>query len=224
LKAVFDAEARKHDVYPLSDATLARALPANRPNLLADRTSVTYYAGQVRIPETATLGYTSTSFEIRAHLHIPSGGAGGVVICIGGAMGGWSLYLNDGIPYFAYNYVGHELTTIAAPDALPEGPVALGLSFDYDDGGLGRGASVSLLVGDAAVVTGRVERTVPFRFSMSGETLNVGVDTGSPVAPYGHDFRFTGRIDRIDATVRPHPADLAVAIAEAEARAALAAQ
>jgi arylsulfatase len=83
---------------------------------------------------------------------------------------------------------------------------------------------VSLRVNDAAVVSGRIERTVPFRFSMSGETLDVGVDTGSPVAPYGHAFRFTGRIDRIDVNVRPRPADLAAAIAEADIRAALGAQ
>lgn len=224
LQAIFDAEARKYNVYPLSDATLARALPANRPSLLAGRTSVTYFAGQVRIPEPVTLGFTSTSFELRAQLTIPSGGAQGVVISIGGAMAGWSLYLRGGIPQFVYNYLGHELTTVAAAEPLPEGPVALGLSFDYDGGGLGRGGSVSLRVDDAEVARGRVERTVPFRFSMSGETLDVGTDTGSPVAPYGHDFRFTGRIDRIDATVRPHPADLAAAIAEAELRAALGAQ
>ncbi len=193
MKTVFDAEARKYDVYPLSDATLARALPANRPSLLGDRTSVTYFADHVRIPETATLTYTSTSFELRAQLQIPRGGAQGVVICIGGAMAGWTLYLQGGIPIFVYNYLGHELTTVAAPSPLPEGPVALGLSFAYDGGGLGKGAAVSLLVDDAVVVSGRVERTVPFRFSMSGETLDVGVDTGSPVAPYGHAFRFTGR-------------------------------
>ena len=134
------------------------------------------------------------------------------------------LYLHDGIPHFAYNYLGHELTTVAAAEPLPEGPVALGLSFDYDGGGLGKGASVSLHVNDTAVASGRIERTVPFRFSMSGETLDVGTDTGSPVAPYGQDFRFTGRIDRIDVTVHPQPADLAAAIAEAEMRAALAAQ
>lgn len=224
LQALFDAEARKYDVYPLSDATLARALPFNRPSLLARRTSVTYYPGQVRIPETATLGYTSTSFELRAQLWIPPGGAQGVVICIGGSMAGWSLYLQGGIPRFAYNYLGHELDTITAADPLPEGPVALGLSLDYDGGGLGKGASVSLRIDDAEVAGGRIERTVPFRFSMSGETLDVGTDTGSPVAPYGHDFRFTGRIERIDVTVRPQPADLAAAIAEAEMRAALAAQ
>ncbi len=106
---------------------------------------------------------------------------------------------------------------------MPEGPVALGLSFNYD-GGLGKGASVSLHVNDIGVASGRIERTVPFWLSMSGETLDVGVDTGAPVAPYGHAFRFTGRIDRIDVSVRPQPADLAAAIAEAEMRAALGSQ
>jgi arylsulfatase len=224
LQSVFDAEARRYGVYPLSDAMLARALPDVRPSLLGDRTSVTFYPGQVRIPETATLGFASTSFSLRAHLQIPPGGAQGVVICIGGAMAGWSLYLQGGVPAFAYNYFGHELTTIAAPKALPDGPVLLGLSFAYDGGGMGTGASVSLLVDGATVTTGRVERTVPFRLCPSGETLDVGVDTGSPVAPYGHDFRFTGHIDRIEATVSPRPADLAAAIAEAAVRAAQAAQ
>ncbi|MGA1075883.1 MAG: hypothetical protein ACO307_12250, partial [Ilumatobacteraceae bacterium] len=32
------------------------------------------------------------------------------------------------------------------------------------------------------------ERTVPIVFSMSGETFDVGVDTGSPVGPYPHGF------------------------------------
>ncbi len=224
LKAIFDVEARKHEVYPISDSTLARALPSNRPSLLANRTSVTYFADQTRIPESATLPYTSTSFDLRAQLQIPPGGAQGVVICQGGSMSGWTLYLQGSIPVFVYNYLGHELTTIAAAETLPEGTVLLGLSFDYDGGGLGMGASVTLRIGDAVAATGRIERTVPFRFSMSGETLDVGIDTGSPVAPYGHGFRFTGSIDRIDATVSPIPADLVSAIAEADVRAALGAQ
>lgn len=224
LQAVFDSEARKYDVYPLSDATLARALPVNRPNLLGDRTSVTYYPSHVRIPETATLTYTSTSFRLRAHVAIPAGGAQGVVICIGGAMAGWSLYLQYGVPMFTYNYLGHELTTVSGLEPLPEGPATVSLSFDYDGGGLGRGATASLLVDERTVASGRIERTVPFRFSMSGETLDVGVDTGSPVAPYGQDFRFTGRIDRIEATIDPRPGDLAAALAEAEMRSAMGSQ
>jgi len=224
MKAVFAAEARKYDVYPLSDATLARAVPTNRPSLLADRTSVTYFADHVRIPESATLPYTSTSFELRTQLQIPPGGARGVIICIGGSMAGWTLYLQDSIPRFTYNYLGRQLTTVTAAEPLPEGIVTLGLSFDYDGGGLGKGALVTLRINDDAAASGRIEQTIPFRFSMSGETLDVGVDTGSPVAPYGHDSRFTGHIDRIDATIRPQPADLAAAIAEGETRAALGAQ
>lgn len=203
LKAVFDSEARKYDVYPMNDGTLDRAVPANRPNLLGERTSATYFADHVRIPESATLPYTSTSFTLRADVQIPPGGADGVIICIGGAMAGWSLYTRDGIPAFTYNYLGHELTTITGPDPIREGRAVIGLSFDYDGGGLGKGANITLSVDGDTVADGRAERTVPFRFSMSGETLDVGVDTGSPVVPYGQDFRFSGRINRIDATVSP---------------------
>jgi hypothetical protein len=38
---------------------------------------------------------------------------------------------------------------------------------------------------------------------MSGETLDVGVDTGAPAGPYPHRFPFTGAIDRIDINLRP---------------------
>jgi len=114
-------------------------------------------------------------------VQIPPSGAQGVVICLGGSMSGWTLYLQNGVPAFTYNYLGHELTAIAAAKGLPEGPLTLGLSFNYDGGGLGKGASVALSVGDAVAATGRIEKTVP--------------------------FRFTGRIDRIDATVGLTPGD-----------------
>ena len=37
---------------------------------------------------------------------------------------------------------------------------------------------------------------------MSGETLDVGIDTGAPVGPYPHRFPFTGAIDRVDIVLR----------------------
>ncbi|MFM8453275.1 MAG: hypothetical protein ACKOAQ_10545, partial [Acidimicrobiaceae bacterium] len=39
-----------------------------------------------------------------------------------------------------------------------------------------------------------IEKTVPLVFSMSGETFDVGVDTGSPVGPYPHNYECTARI------------------------------
>ena len=67
------------------------------------------------------------------------------------------------------------------------------MSFAYD-GGFGAGGNISLVVNDLEVGSGRIERTVPLVYSMSGETFDVGLDTGSAVGPYPHGFEFTDEI------------------------------
>lgn len=224
LQALFDREAWAHNVYPLNDETTSRALPERQPSLLDGVAATTYFTGHVRIPERSTLNFKNTSFDLTAHLQIPSGGGSGVIICQGGSMAGWSLYLLDGIPRYTYNYVGHDITTISGEQPLPEGEVTVELSFDYDGGGLGKGGTATLRVDGATVATGRIEKTVPFLFSMSGETLDVGVDVGSPVGPYPAEFPFTGTIDRIDAHLRPGGDDHAEELAAGELRGALGTQ
>jgi hypothetical protein len=137
-----------------------------------------------------------------AHLEIPEGGAEGVVICQGGNMAGWSLYVKDNKPVYFYNWLGHETYAVESPKSLPAGPVALKVSFDYDEGqGLGQGGTATLFVDDERVAGIRIEKTVPFVFSMSGETFDVGIDTGAPVGPYPHEFPFTGKIVKVDIEV-----------------------
>lgn len=203
LQALFDSEARKHDVYPLSDETLKRALPHNRPSHLEGVRRFVLYPENVRMPELASVDVKNTSFDLTGHLVVPKEGAHGVVVCQGGSMGGWSLYVDlEGRPTYLYNCFGHHLTTIAGSDALPVGAVEVGVVFDYDGGGLGKGGHVRLTVAGSTVAAGRVEQTVPFLFSMSGETLDVGIDTCSPVGPYPHHFAFTGTIDRVEIELR----------------------
>jgi len=57
------------------------------------------------------------------------------------------------------------------------------------------------------VATARIPKTVPVIFSMSGETFDVGRDTGSPVGPYPHNFRFSGDIDAVILTRLDKPDD-----------------
>jgi arylsulfatase len=84
---------------------------------------------------------------------------------------------------------------------------------------------VVLSIDGAPAAAGRVERTVPIVFSMSGETFDVGVDTGSPVGPYPHQFACSAailgvtleRLDEPSAAVR-------AAISEGQLRASLASQ
>ncbi len=202
LQALFDREAAKYDVYPLSDETVQRALPSNRPSHLDGVTHFELYPENVRMTEMASVNLKNVSFDLRARVEIPERGAEGVIVCQGGAMAGWSLYLVGGRPAYTYNYFGRDVTTIASPGEPPTGSVVIDVAFDYDGGGLGRGGTARLSVGGTEVARGRIEHTVPFLFSMSGETLDVGVDTGSPVGPYDGRFPFTGAITKVEIDLR----------------------
>lgn len=222
LKALFDSQARQYNVYPLSDDTLARTLPDNRPSYLEGQTTAVFYPAHVRIPELATANFKNTSFDLHAQIRVPQGGAQGVIICQGGAMAGWSLYAEEGVLKYVYNYLGHQITTVESKTQLPQGDVDVAVVFDYDGDGVGKGASVTLTVAGAVVATGRVDQTVPFLFSMSGETLDVGMDTGTPVGNYPNEFGFTGTIERIDVTL--HPQMLHADITRGQLRGALGTQ
>ena len=225
LQQLFAEEASKYDVYPLSDATVMRALPHNRPSHLEGRTSYTLYRDNVRMPELASVNVKNTSFVLRALVTVPAAGVEGVIIAQGGAMAGWSLYVTDGRPVYLYNYFGREHTIVRGESPLPSGEVVVTVSFTYDGGGLGQGGTAVLLVDGNEVGSARIERTVPFVFSMSGETLDVGIDTCSPVGDYPHHFPFTGEIDRVLIELGdPLSAEHAEQVAHGQERAARSAQ
>jgi arylsulfatase len=71
----------------------------------------------------------------------------------------------------------------------------------------------------------RVPRTVPVVFSMSGETFDVGLDSGTVVGDYPQVYRFTGDIHGVtlERLSEPSPAVRAL-VADAEFRASLSIQ
>jgi arylsulfatase len=202
LLEVFDREAWKYNVYPLGAAASMRGLPpVYRPSLLEGTKTFTYYADTLRLPEYACVNVKNVSFEITAKLVIPNRGAEGVIVCQGGHFGGWSLYVANNRPVYVHNWFGHEMYTVASETPLPAGEIELKLVFDYDGGGMGLGGDATILVNGARAAKGRIAKTVPVAFSQAGETFDVGVDTGSPVGDYHHEFAFTGEIKRVDIAV-----------------------
>lgn len=194
LQVLFDEHARRYGVYPMRDPASPRNGDFAVPNVLDGLTSMTYTGANVRMPESSVMNIKNCSFAITADIVVPDAGAEGVIACQGGAMAGWSLYLDaDGVPTYHYNWFGHEHTVMRAPQSLSAGPHVVAVVFAYD-GGFGAGGDTTLLVDGASVATARVERTVPLVFSMSGETFDVGTDTGSPVGSYRHDYRCTASI------------------------------
>jgi len=95
------------------------------------------------------------------------------------------------------------------------------LDFVYD-GGFGAGGDAVLSVDGAPVGGARLANTVPVVFSMSGETFDVGLDTGSVVGDYRHVYRFTGTIHGVtlERLTEPSP-EIKALVADAEFRASL---
>lgn len=186
LQKVFDEEARRCGVYPLRDPGFRLDPELAVPHALSGATAMTYTRSHVRIPETVVVNLKNCSYRISAQIVTRTGRDSGVICCQGGNMAGWSLYLDEGQPTFVYNAFGREMF-FARGDRLDVGPHDVVVEFDYD-GGLGAGGNAYLSVDGRAVSSVRIERTIPVVYSMSGETFDVGLDTGSPVGPYPHIF------------------------------------
>jgi arylsulfatase len=150
------------------------------------------------------LNIKNKSKTITAEIEVPEGGAHGTIIVQGGRFGGWSLYVNDSVPAYDYNFLGLERTTVAGVEKLAPGKVTIRFEFAYDGGGLGKGGMGTLFVNDQKVGEGRIERTQPMIFS-ADETADVGIDLATPVVEAigaERKSRFTGRIPRVTVGVQ----------------------
>jgi len=154
--------------------------------------------------ENVFINIKNRSLSITADVEIPQGGANGVILAQGGRFGGWSLYLKDGKPTYAYNFIGLEEYKVAASHPVAAGRAVIRMNFDYDGGGLGKGGTATILVNGERVASGRIERTQPMIFS-ADETAGVGVDDATPVTPdyEERDNAFTGKIVEVTVDVKP---------------------
>ena len=198
LQELFHQECLKYGVYPMDDRSFQRlnATNAGRPDIMAGRDEMILYPGMKGMAENVFIDTLSRSILITAELEIPEGGANGVVLSQGGLFGGWSLYVKNNKPKFAYNWLARERYEIEGKEALPAGKVQLAYDFTYDGGGLHKGGTGVLSINGKKVGEGRIEKTQGAVYSLAGETADVGMDAYSPVTddydPW--DNAFTGAI------------------------------
>jgi len=207
LQDAFDVEAKKYNVYPLDSSMASRADPAIRPSLTRGRNEFVYFPGMIRIPEGSAPDFKNKSWTLAAEVTIPQGGASGVLGTIGGRYGGWVLMMQDSKPLFAYalsNQPDHKFK-VAADQPLAPGNHVVRVKFDYDGGGIGKGATATLLVDEKQVAQGRIPRTIGVRFSLD-ETFDVGQDTGTPVLEEYESkmpFPFSGTLTKFAVVLEP---------------------
>jgi len=207
LQKAFDVEAKKYNVYPLDSSFASRADPSIRPSLTRGRSEFTYYPGMIRIPEGSAPDFKNKSWTVAAEVTIPDGGASGVLATIGGRFGGWALLLNDGKPEFVYalsNQPQHKFR-VASDQPISPGDHVIRVKFAYDGGGIGKGATGTLLVDEKEVAQGKIPQTVGVRFSLD-ETFDVGEDAGTPVSEAYADempYPFSGTLKRFVVVLEP---------------------
>jgi arylsulfatase len=196
LQRLFLIEAAKYNVLPLDDRRVERfnADIAGRPQLVQGNTQI-LFGGMGRLSENSVVVMKNKSYAVTAEIVVPEGGANGTIVALGGAFGGWSLYLTGGRPAYCYNLFGLDRFKVYGADLVPAGEHQLRVEFAYDGGGLGKGGLATLYVDGAKVAEGRVDATVPMLFS-ADETADVGSDTGTPVTDDlgPRETAFTGRV------------------------------
>jgi arylsulfatase len=96
-------------------------------------------------------------------------------------------------------------TRIADTEKLTPGKHTIAFDFSYDGGGIGKGGTGTLSVDGKKAAEGRIEKTIPFRFSLD-ESFDVGEDTGTPVIDE-YDarmpFPFTGTLRKVEFKLAP---------------------
>ena len=199
LQRLFLIEAVKHQVLPLDDRRVERFNSdlAGRPSLVTG-TSQLLFGGMGRLTENTVLNLKNKSYAVTADIEVPGENANGVIVAQGGAFGGWSLYLTEGVPAHCYNLLGLNLIKATATEPLSRGHHQVRVEFTYDGDGLAKGGTTTLFVDGSPVGSARQEASIPMLFS-GDETLDVGVDYGTSVSDdYTPDTsRFTGTVNWI---------------------------
>ncbi|PPL18330.1 arylsulfatase [Microterricola pindariensis] len=211
LISLWFAEAGANQAFPLDDRSALEIMLTPRPVLAGARERYVYFPGTADVPESQSVNLRNRSFSIGALVDL-SQGSEGVLFAQGSRFGGHALYVKDGRLHYANNFVGIVEQRVDATEDLPVGEqLIVGASFakDGEDApGVATGI-LSLFCGDKMLGSGRI-KTQPGKFSIAGEGLTVGRDSGAPVTedyPGSAPWRFTGgtlhRV-RVDVSGEPY--------------------
>ena len=211
LQALFWQEAKKYQVQPLDSSVVTRIITP-RPSITAGRSQFTWVRPLTGTPNGDAPSILNSSYDFRAEIEVPQGGAEGMLITQGGRFGGYGLYLLKSKPVFVWNLLDLARVRWEGP-ALAPGKHTVEFDFKYeglgpgtiafgDYSGIGRGGTGVLKVDGSEVATQKMEKTIPFILQFD-ESLDVGSDTLTGVndADYQPPFAFTGTIDKITLTI-----------------------
>lgn len=186
LKRLIDVwfeEADKNLVLPIDDRTAVQQLGIERPSEEEPRERYMYYPGTAPVPEGVAVNVRGRSFKILAEVEIEKADCHGVIFAHGSRFGGHALFIKDKKLHYVYNFLGIKPEQHFVSGELKPGKYILGMEFNRESTGK-NGESVGkmkLYVNDKVVAEGPM-KTQPGKFTLSGDGLCIGYDSGDAVS------------------------------------------
>ena len=160
----------------------------------------TYYPGTTEIPERSAANVHGVSYKVLAEVDLTPT-TEGVIFAHGSRFGGHALFIKDGQVTYAYNFLGIPPETHISAPISATGPHVIGIEFTKEGMGKYREGMgpLKLYIDDQLVAEEQI-RTILGHFSLCGEGLCIGYDSGDAVssAYAGSKFEFTnGTINKV---------------------------
>ncbi|HEY7054076.1 MAG TPA: arylsulfatase [Mycobacterium sp.] len=203
LTDLFWSEAKKYQVLPLL-APLGAFFGYSPP--LPEVTKLEFRPDVQNVMPGMIPRIYNHSYTISADLIVPPQGVEGVIVAEADHLGGFSLFVDDDRLTHTYSMMGVFIYRQQASEPLPVGEVRVRLQFEADAPKPATGGQVTLFVNDKPVGGGRMDRTVPVRFS-GYAGMDIGRDNGGVVDLSYDDrkpFAFTGTIKKVVFDIKPH--------------------
>jgi arylsulfatase len=184
LKKLWFEEARANLALPIDDRSPMEQLGVERPTAEPPRDRYIYYPNTNPVPEGVAVSVRQRSFKILANVEVTDPDAGGVIFAHGSRFGGHALFIKDHKLYYVYNFLGikPEQKFVSNIDLKP-GKYTLGMEFTRTGAGPNHESlgTMKLYINDKVVAEGPM-KTQPAKFTLSGDGLCVGYDSGDAVS------------------------------------------
>ncbi len=202
-------QAEINKVLPMDDRSAAELLTIERPTQEPARDRYVYYPNTAPVPEGVAVNIRGRDYKILANIEITDPNASGVLFAHGSRFGGHSLFIRNKKLYYVYNFLGIKPEQVFVSDiSLSPGQYTVGMEFKKESTGengetLGH---MKLYINEEVVAEGDM-RTQPAKFTLSGDGLCVGYDSGDAVSElYQTPGEFEGgKIQFVGVTVEGTP-------------------
>ena len=218
LVELFWAEAERNRVLPMLGgfAAFFGILPP-----MPTKTRYTYYGDVQNVSTTMIPRIYGRSYAIEADVHVPEGGAEGVLVAFADFIGGFALWVDEaGYLHHTYQFLGVDTYKQSSTQPIPTGDVRLTMLFEADEPKPGTAGDVTLLANGEVIGTGRIPRTVSLIYTTYAG-MDIGRDNGGAVDLDYEDrspYPFTGTVNEVTFDLKPQALEAEVELHKTNAQ------